>query len=437
MGKRIASEINITHYFSSNNIAKEFQRISDILDSDRSYLHEIAKLMGVSEVNRTGRTGMSVESTIRCAILKQYWQLPYNALAYNLEDSETFKAFARLPIQLSPKKTTLQENISNLPVSAWEHLNRVILQTSYDEDIELGKKVRVDTTAIETHVLAPTDNHLLVRAVSSIIKLLSQTSGIYRSHKRKMKQLSSAIRNCRSKEKMKLFYKELLVYAGKTFGYVKEILSSRELTINDTVRESLTKLQNQLALIISQTRRRVILGESVPASEKVVSLHEGHTDIICKDRRETIFGHKVNFVTGASGMVLSVDMPRGNPSDSELFIPALHQVINVYGRPPRQVAADGGFASGDNLRKASALGVKDIAFHKRRGISVEDMCKSNWVYKQLIRFRAGIEGNISLLKRVFGLDRCDWKGWDGFQKYVLSAVVTYNLVKLSRLIAQR
>lgn len=435
MGKRIASELNITHYFSSNKIAKEFQRISDILDTDRSYLCEIARLMGVSEVNRTGRTGMSVESTIRCAILKQYWQVPYSALAYNLEDSDTFKAFARLPIKLSPKKATLQENIRRLPVSVWEYLNRVILQISYDDGIESGKRVRVDTTAIETHILAPTDNHLLVQAVSSIIKLLSQTGGIYHNHKRKMKKLSTAIRSCRSKEKMKSFYKELLAYAGKTFGYIKAILSDRRLTINDKTRSSLSQLQHQLGLIISQTHRRVFLGESVPASDKIVSLHEGHTDIIRKDGRETIFGHKVNFVTGTSGMVLSVDMPRGNPSDSELFIPALHQVINVYGRPPRQIAADGGFASGDNLRQANALGVRDIAFHKRRGLSVEDMCRSNWVYKQLIRFRAGIEGNISFLKRVFGLDRCDWKGWDGFQKYVMSAVVTYNLVKLSRLIA--
>jgi IS5 family transposase len=104
-----------------------------------------------------------------------------------------------------------------------------------------------------------------------------------------------------------------------------------------------------------------------------------------------------------------------------------------HGRMPRQVSADGGFASKDNLAFAKGHGVKDAAFAKKRGLSVLDMAKSAWVYKVLRNFRAGIEAGISTLKRAFGLDRCTWKGWEGFGRYVWSSVVSYNLLVLARI----
>ena len=103
-------------------------------------------------------------------------------------------------------------------------------------------------------------------------------------------------------------------------------------------------------------------------------------------------------------------------------------------RPPRQAAFDGGFASKDNLKWAKGKGIKDVAFAKKRGLKVENMVRSSWVYKQLRRFRAGIEGCISTLKRVFGLRRCGWSGWAHFQQYVQLSVVTFNLVVLARLL---
>jgi transposase, IS5 family len=59
--------------------------------------------------------------------------------------------------------------------------------------------------------------------------------------------------------------------------------------------------------------------------------------------------------------------------------------------------------------------------------------KSHWVYKRLKNFRAGIEANISRLKRSFGLSCCDWRGWFGFRKYVWSSLVSYNCLVLARL----
>ena len=132
-------------------------------------------------------------------------------------------------------------------------------------------------------------------------------------------------------------------------------------------------------------------------------------------------------------MILDCLVVRGNPADSDLFMPMVARQKEIYGRVPRQVAADGGFASKANLAQAKKEGVKDVSFAKKRGLAVLDMVKSAWVYRKLRNFRAGIEAGISVLKRSFGLDRCTWKGWAGFQRYVWSSVVSYNLRVLARL----
>ena len=105
----------------------------------------------------------------------------------------------------------------------------------------------------------------------------------------------------------------------------------------------------------------------------------------------------------------------------------LDRHVELYGKAPRLVAADGGYASGANLEAVKAMGVTDMAFNQKRGLSIMDMVKSSWVYRKLENFRAGIEGNISCLKRAYGLDRCTWKGLEHFRCYVWSSVVSYNL----------
>ena len=97
------------------------------------------------------------------------------------------------------------------------------------------------------------------------------------------------------------------------------------------------------------------------------------------------------------------------------------------------MAADGGYASTANLAEAKEKGVKDVAFHKKKGLKVENMVQSDWIYRKLRNFRAGIEAGISYLKRCFGLGRCSWKGLAHFKAYVWASVVAHNLVTLARL----
>lgn len=183
---------------------------------------------------------------------------------------------------------------------------------------------------------------------------------------------------------------------------------------------------------MGQSRRRVLLGEDVPAQEKVLSIFEPHTDILKKGQREIVYGHRVLFTGGKSNLILDSVTERGNPADAARFIPALDRQKEPYGHLPEQVATDAGFASKPNARKALARGVKDLVFVAPQHKSLRELIKETRAYKQLRKWRAGIEGIISAGKRAFGLDRCTWSGFQSFKAYVQLAVPAFNLQTLAR-----
>jgi IS5 family transposase len=131
-------------------------------------------------------------------------------------------------------------------------------------------------------------------------------------------------------------------------------------------------------------------------------------------------------------MILDCVIEEGNPADATLAVKMIDRQIAIYDTPPRQASLDGGFASKQNLWDIRGKGVKDIVFSKKRGLPLSEMAKSTWVYTQLKKFRADIEGSISFLKRCFGLERCTWKGLESFKSYVWSSVVSMNLLILAR-----
>ena len=212
-----------------------------------------------------------------------------------------------------------------------------------------------------------------------------------------------------------------------------KLQSAPDLIMVELWRGGLAHYRPLIEQILAQTERRVLHGESVPAGEKIVSLFEPHADIIVNGGRDVEYGHKLNLTAGKSGLILDVVIEAGNPADSAQFLSMLERHIAVYGQAPRQAAGDGGYASGPNLQQAKALGVRDMAFHKKAGLRIEDMVRSRWVYSKQRNFRAGIEAGISCLKRAYGLARCTRRGLDHFRAYVWSSVVAYNLTLLGRL----
>ena len=261
----------------------------------------------------------------------------------------------------------------------------------------------------------------------------------YRNHQRVAKKRTRAIRYTRGKDKKAALYRDLITVTRNTLRYVEEAsLRLSDPRIDPLARTAWqTQLEHYKPLIecvIDQTERRVFKGEPVPAAQKIVSIFEEHTDIIVKGRRDVQYGHKLNLSTGRSGLILDVVIEQGNPADVDRLLPMLDRHIDVYGKAPRQMAADGGYASVENLREAKAREVDDVVFHKKRGLHVEDMAKSPWVYRKLRNFRAGIEAGISVMKRAYGLGRCTWKGLQHFRAYVWSSVVAHNVALFGRLL---
>ena len=244
------------------------------------------------------------------------------------------------------------------------------------------------------------------------------------------------VRPSRGQDKKRQLYRELIAAAQATRAELQAAaagLAAITGTAAERWRAAVDHYLPLIARVIAQSERRVLRGEAVPASEKLVSLFEPHADIIRKGGRQVQYGHKLNLVTGKSGLILDVVVEAGNPADAERFVPMLDRHIARSGKAPRQAAADGGYASRANLTAAKARGVADVAFHKKCGIAVADMVKSPWVYRRLRNFRAGIEAGISCFKRAYGAARCTWRGLDHFKAYIWSAAVAHNLVLLARL----
>lgn len=439
--KRI-SQMSINEIFAKHEIADELSKISTWLDAHSEVLDWVEADIQRKDLKATGRTGMTIESILRAGLLLRYWQWTYEELAFHLMDSAVNDGFARLPRSLYPKASTLQGVISLIRVETWERINQLLVKGALDTKLESAKMIRIDSTVTDSPIHAPWDSSLLGDAVRVMDRLMQDALLCcpeldYTCHRRVVKKLVTAIRNDKGEEKRKAHYKKLIKYTRKTLGAVESMLSSHggwENGIDWMV--WVTQAEHYLPLvkrIIDQTERRVIKGESVPAAEKLVSLFEPHTDIIVKDKRQVQYGHKINLSSGKHGMILDVVIEQGNPADSSRLLPMIKRLNEAYGKMPNQVAADAGYAGKANVDEAKELGIKAVGLPKKRGMTVEAMTGSEWIYKKLKRFRAGIEGNISTLKRVFGLDRCTWKGLDHFKAYVMSSVLAYNLQKFARL----
>ena len=436
-------QATIFEVFAQHEIGCELKAISQWLDGQLPLVSLVAGDLRRQGVRETGRRGLPAETVLRCALLKQQRQLSYEELAFHLEDSASFRAFARLPLRWSPKKSVLHQTISAICASTWEAVNRALLVSAQQNKLESGATVRIDSTVSAALMHSPSDSTLLWDAVRVMTRLLRRAEALpgapavqWRDRRRVAKKRARAIDYSRGTAKKRTLYRELIAAAQATRAELQAVAEGLTEPVGIAAERWRAGVDHYLPLIariMAQSERRVLKGEAVPAGEKLVSLFEPHADIIVKGGRDVQYGHKLNLATGKSGLILDVVVEAGNPADAERFLPMLDRQIARCGAPPRQTAADGGYASRDNLKQAKARGVQDVAFHKKCGIAVADMVKSPWVYRRLRNFRAGIEAGISCFKRAYGGARCTWRGLDHFKAYIWSAVVAHNLVLFARL----
>jgi transposase, IS5 family len=424
--------------------ADELAKMSQILDSHPGMAELIEQdlVRGVRHPDR-GARGMSGDQVLRVLLLKQMNGFSYAELSFHVADSVSYRNFCRFgALASTPSRSALAENLKKVRPETLEQIQQMLLEYASQTGVERGRKVRIDATVVEANIHAPTDSSLMldgVRVLTRLLKRADECFGfeLWSDHRRRAKRRMLAVQNTGSRRKRAEAYRDLLKVSHKVVGYARKAsnhLQDHHLADGDAqgLMAELTHYSGLLLRVIDQTERRVIRGEKVPSAEKLVSLFEPHTDIIVKDRRDTFYGHKVFVTGGASGLILDCKIVSGNPADSTLALTMLERQAEIYGRPPRQAAMDGGFTSKHNLLMAKEMGIEDVCFHKKRGLSVSDMTRSSWVYRRLRDFRAGIEGMISFLKRAFGLRRCTWRGELSFATYVQASVLTANLLTLAR-----
>lgn len=427
--------------------AYELEAISRIINLNPTICDPVMQDLSKSRPAKvkSGASGMTAEQVLRTAIVKMIFGFTYQELAFHIIDSQSIRRFCQIGIaDKGFKKSVLNKNIKALSARTWQAVNQDLIGYAKDQKIEKGRQVRIDCTVVESNIHPPSDSSLLWDAVRVLSRLLHKVEDNYglrllhfQDHQLRAKKRMVAIQYAKTNKQRKPAYKDLLKVTRKsicyTYSAIDQIsasaIASPTMMLLSCNLEQFAKLAQQ---VVHQTERRVLHGESVLAGEKIVSLFEPHTDIIVKDRRDTFYGHKVCLTGGASNLIIDCLITDGNPADSTLTETMLERQKEIYNRYPLKVALDGGFASKDNLDIAKGMQIKDVCFAKKRGLKVEDMCRSQWVYKRLRRFRAGIESGISWIKRCFGFARCTWKGLRSFKSYVWASIVSANLLTIAR-----
>jgi IS5 family transposase len=413
-------------------------RILDQLPEINARVHETLWDAGARE--KKGRETMTAEQVVRVMIVKQLYGFSYEELSFHLLDSASFRGFCRMGFCKDGfSKSALQRNIKCVPADVWERTNRLIVAKAHEWGLEKGKKLRTDCTVVETNIHEPRDSTLLwdcVRVLSRLLKRAQEVFGVtFVDHQRRARRRTLGILHAKRMEKRVPLYRDLIRVTELVMTDARSAVSHLDDLNSCLAREPANELRYYVSLaerVVNQTVRRVLRGESVPPSEKVVSIFETHTDIIVKDRRDTHYGHKVCLTTGASGLVIDLVVESGNPADSTLATKMVARARNVLGMVAQQVAFDGGFSSQQNVANIKALGAKDVAFSKHVGLEVQQMVRKVGSLKSLRHFRAGIEATISFLKRQFGWSRCTWRSLPGFKSYVWASTVAINLVVLAR-----
>jgi len=411
-------------------------------------LKQVLRDVNDGEKRSTGRDGLTADQVLRLGILRKRHGLTHRELSEATFDSQSMRWFLNLECGAGLSKSAIHANLKRVKDSTWEAASVCVLRHAHAEGLEHGEVVRGDTTAVETNVHYPTDASLLNDSVRVLCRLLSEARRligdgvVFTNHRRRAKAKLRLIHNVRGEEKRHPLYLELIRVAKENLTEAVEgVLALKAYTARDellhiridAVRQRLETYVIRVKKVVDQAYRRVVKKENVPASDKIVSIFEEHTDIIVKGVRDTVFGHKVMVTTGVSGMVLTLRVLNGNPTDSTLVSDTLEDLQALYGKAPTAMAFDGCFASVANRDAAKAAGVEDVTFCKNGNMKLSTLVSSTKLNRLLRNFRAGIEGCISFLKRTFGFSRVIDRSLETFNAALHMGAFAYNITLLARM----
>jgi IS5 family transposase len=437
------------------------KRISDFLDHQPKIVERVRQDLerGLKKPD-TGRTAMTPAQVLRSLILMRVKNWDYRELSERIADGYTLRRFTGFYSQRVPKHDAFNRAFNKLRPQTLKALNDLVLKAAVDLGVQDGKKLRVDTTVVETDIHHPTDNTLLwdvVRVITRLIGRLAELvpNGINgftnrrRSARRRMQEIQRMTARQRH-DQQRDKYHQLIAITQQVVHNARGVLEktkdqgAADLMDELAIGELRRKIDHYCQLgdrVIHQSRRRVLEGEQVPSDEKIYSIFETHTDLIMRGKvqKPIEFGHKIFLAESARGLITQYRVLEGNPCDQAHVTPSLQRHKETFGFAPALYSSDRGFFSAENIKACQQAPVKLVCIPQRGGkrTSEREAFEKSPEFKKGQRFRAGIEGRISVLFRGRGMKRCLAEGRDRFEVLVGAAVLTNNLMTIARLLNQK
>jgi IS5 family transposase len=404
-----------------------------------------------------GRPGTPAEVVLRLLVLKHLRNWSYRVLEREVRANLVYRQFTRVGAQKVPDAKTLGRLAIALGPQVIEQIHRRVVAIACQKQIVRGRRLRVDTTVVETDIHYPTDSSLLgdgvrvlTRAMKRITKIAGRAGTRLRDRTRAVgyqaRQIgrSSRSRVPQGQERLKSCYRKLLYHTARVVGQAKRFAAEvatghkrargllQQLAL-EAHRAYLERMIPMVRQVMHQARERIFKGNThVPG--KIVSLFEPHTEVIRKGKaaKPTEFGKMVKIQEAEAQIVTHYEVYGERPWDSDLLLPALEVHRQLLGRVPNLLTADAAFFSRRNELAARARGVKRVAIPNRspkRTAQRKRLEKKRW-FRNAQRWRTGSEGRISLLKRRHGLNRCRYKGLPGINRWVGLGIIADNLINI-------
>lgn len=437
------------------------QNISDFVDGHAELIEFVRRDLERGLKNpATGRSGLSAQQVLRSLTLQRVKNWDYRELRERIADGYTLRRFTDFFSKRVPKHDAFNRAFNRLTPATLRSINDMVVQAAVDLGLEDGSKLRADTTVVETDIHYPTDSTLLwdsVRVITRLIagldELLPQGVGRFANRTRRARRRMQEIQRLTPKQRQRRQrrkYRDLIRITEQVVQNAREVLKTTSKVraidaLKDiAIRELRQQIEHHCGLgqqVINQARRRVLEKQSVASAQKIYSIFEPHTDLIKrgKQQKPVEFGHKVFLAESACGLITQYRVLKGNPIDEAQVKPSLKRHTKMFGDAPELFSADRGFFSQDSVKECADAGVALVCIPQRGGkkTPARELYEKSPAFKKGQRFRAGIEGRISVLFRGRGMKRCLAEGPERFALLVGAAVLANNFLVIAQLLIKK